>query len=74
MKRKSLPDIPFCFNSEVKPLGQTLSDAFFMSIETPRTLYPSSNDAYIPWVIDKSSLIYMYPVLKPDRFVEIMYT
>ena len=50
---------------------QTTSNAFTMSRNTPRTSYPSSNDAYISWVIDKSWLMQEPPGLKPDWFVEI---
>ena len=54
MGRNNLPDIPFCFNLKMRPSCKTLSCAFDMSRNTPQTSYPSSKDAYIPWVIDKS--------------------
>ena len=54
----------------MRPSCQTLT-AFDMSKNTPRTSYPSSNDAYIPWVVDKTWLIRESPGLKPDWFVEI---
>ena len=42
-----LPEIPFCFNLYVRPLGHTLSNALDMSKNTPRTSRPSSSDIYI---------------------------
>ena len=54
MRRNNFPDIPFCSNLKMRPSCQTVSNAFDMPRKTPRTSYPSSNDASIPWVIDKS--------------------
>ena len=42
-----LPNIPFCFNSKMRPQYQTLSNAFDISRKIPLTLTPSSNDLYI---------------------------
>ena len=66
-----MPDIPSCSNLKMRPLCQTLSDAFDMTRNAPRTSHPSSNDLYIPWVVDKSWLIQESPGYKPDWFVEI---
>ena len=66
MRRNNFPDIPFCSNLKMRPSFQTLSNAFDMSKTTPRTSYPSSSDAFIPWVIDKSWLIQESPGLTPD--------
>ena len=49
-----LPEIPFCFSSEIKPLCQTLSNAIEISRKTPLTSNLSSKDVHILWFIDKS--------------------
>ena len=42
-----LPNIPFCFNSKMRPQYQTLSNAFDISRKIPLTSTPKSNDLYI---------------------------
>ena len=66
---KNCQILHFAFNSNMRRLHQTSSNAFDMSIITPS--YPSSNDAYIPLVNDKSWLTQKSPGLKLDWFVEI---
>ena len=57
MRRNNFPDIPFSSNLKMTPLCQTLSNPFDFSRNAPRTSYSLSNDAYIPWAVDKSWLI-----------------
>ena len=58
----------------MRPLYQTLiyhTNAFDMSRNTPQTSYSSSNNAEIPWVIDKSWFMQESSALKLNWFVEI---
>ena len=49
MRRNNFPGIPFCFNLMMRSSSQSLSIAFDLSRNTPRTSYPSSNDTYTPY-------------------------
>ena len=68
---KRLPDIPFCFHLEVRPLYHTLSKAFGMSRNKVKTWWLSWKDLCIWCVINRSWLVPESPGLKPDWFCDI---
>ena len=71
MRRTICKIFHFCFNWNMKPSCQTLSNAFDISRNTPRSSYPSANDTYIPWVIDRSRMMQESPDLKCGLSEEI---
>ena len=64
----SLREMRFCFRLEIKPLCQTLSNAFQVSRKRFLTSNSSSKDLYFLRVIDKSWLIQESPGLKLNWF------
>ena len=70
--RKSFKtDMLYRFNFKMRSLCYTLSNDLHISRNTPRTSYPTSQDLYISWVIDRSWLIHESLGLKQDWFGEI---
>ena len=55
----------------MRPLCQTLSIAFEISKNTPRTSYPWSKDWKISCVTDKNGLTQESPCLKPDWIEDV---
>ena len=66
-----LSDIPFCVDLKIRPLHQTLSNAFDISRKIPLTSNTSSNDLYISWAIAKSWFMHESQGLNPNWIGEM---